>query len=756
MTKTEAVHHKTEKLEMAARFVGSTNSHLFLTGKAGTGKTTFLRNLASKTHKSFLIVAPTGIAALNAGGVTIHSQFLLPFGSFIPVQEPAGQFSGSAHFFTKHSLSRKHTLNSLRKKVLRATDLLIIDEVSMLRADILDAIDYRMRSAKGNYAQSFGGTQLLMIGDLYQLSPIVKEEEWQVLKSYYRSMHFFEAHAFRAEKMVTIELDRIFRQSDDRFIQILNHLRNNIATREDINQLNSHYLNAEQIAGEQDIITITTHNHIADGINQKKLNALPSASSFFEADIQGDFPDKLYPLPRDIELKVGAQVMFVKNDSSEEKLYVNGKLARVVNIEEDKITVSLSGSGQNYVLRKEEWQNKKYTINEENKEVEEEVTGSFMQYPVKLAWAVTVHKSQGLTFEKAIIDVGQAFTPGQVYVALSRLRSLDGLILRTRINTSSISIDGDVQAFSMATEQQEPLPEIFMEKQRSYLEQILSRTFDFSDLIRQLENLQNFKADKMEFEDEVMQKAMGLLLQRFRDEEKNTAIFRQQLQSLLQENKRDLLLERVAKGSAYFMAFMEENLKQLLFHLAEVERLTRTKTYRNALSEIDQQITMAWGALEQAEHISHSIISDQPIVKTEAEDKKSIKRRTELWELAQEAAETNPKLKKGKSGRKRKKGVKLEKGESNRITYGLVKEGLSIKEIAAKRNLAASTIEGHVVKGIREKEVDISNLLSKKTINEVALLLKESSRDISKAHRSQNGKYSHGVLRMVQAYLSLR
>ncbi len=736
--------------------MGSTNGHLFLTGKAGTGKTTFLRNLAGLTHKSFLIVAPTGIAALNAEGVTIHSQFLLPFGSFIPVQEPAGQFSGNAHFFTKHSLSRKHTLNSLRKKVLRATDLLIIDEVSMLRADIMDAIDYRMRSAKGNYSQSFGGTQLLMIGDLYQLSPIVKEEEWQVLKNYYPSMHFFEAHAFKTEKMVTIELDRIFRQSDDRFIQILNHLRNNITTTEDINQLNSHYRSEEQIASEQDIITITTHNYIADGINQKKLEALPPNSSFFESDIEGDFPEKLYPLPRDIELKVGAQLMFVKNDSSEEKLYVNGMLARVEKIKGGNITVILSGSGQSYVLRKEKWENKKYTINEESKEVEEEVTGTFEQYPVKLAWAVTVHKSQGLTFDKAIIDVGQAFSPGQVYVALSRLRSLDGLILRTRINTSSISIDSDVQAFSRAMEQQEPLPVIFQKKQRAYLEEILSLTFDFSGLIRQVENLQDFKADKMEFADEAMQEAMGKLLQRFRDEEKNTAIFRQQLSRLLQENKQDLLLERVAKGSAYFMAFMEENLKQLLFHLAEVERLTRTKTYRNVLSEIDQQITMAWGALEQAEHITRSILTGQPILKTHAKDKKSIKRRAELWDMAQHAAEKNPKLKSGKSGRKRKKGVKLEKGESNRTTYGLVKEGLSIQEIAAKRKLAASTIEGHVVKGIRDREVDINALLPKKTIHEVAKLLKDSSGQISEIHRSQEGKYSHGLLRMVQAHLQTK
>ncbi|MCP4311391.1 MAG: AAA family ATPase, partial [Bacteroidetes bacterium] len=726
---------QTDKLEMAARFISSTNSHLFLTGKAGTGKTTFLRQLASETHKSFLIVAPTGIAALNAGGVTIHSQFLLPFGSFIPVQEPAGTFESNAHFFTKHTLTRTHTLNSLRKQVLRATELLIIDEVSMLRADIMDAIDFRMRRAKGNYSQSFGGTQLLMIGDLYQLPPIVKEEEWQVLQRHYKSMHFFEAQAFREEKMVSIELDRIFRQSDELFIRILNNLRNNIATQEDIALLNSYYRSNEEIENKQDIITITTHNYIAERINSSELEEISHASSYFEAEILGDFPEKLYPLPLQIELKAGAQVMFVKNDSSEEKRYVNGKLARVDRIKDDRITVSMSGTGQEYTLRKEVWEHKKYTINEESKEVEEEVAGTFEQYPVKLAWAVTVHKSQGLTFEKAIIDVGQAFAPGQVYVALSRLQSLDGLILRTRINTSSISIDPDVHEYTGNMEQQKPLPELLQVKQSQYLEQMLTSTFDFSLLSRQLEYVQNFKADKMEFEDEAMQKAMGILLKRFRDEEKNTVTFRRQLQRLLQQNDRELLLERVAKGSEYFGAFMEENLKQVLIHLAEVMLLTRTKTYRNALSEIDQQIMMAMGKMGQAEHIAACIISDLRIDKTDSEHISLISRRNELWEMAQKAADENPKFTKRKSVRKRKKGAKLEKGETYRITYALIKEGKSIKEIAAKRNLAASTIEAHAVIGNKDKELNIRSLLSGETVKEVAGLIQESSKCSKELHR---------------------
>jgi hypothetical protein len=738
---------------MAVRFINSTNSHLFLTGKAGTGKTTFLKQLAAGTHKNHIIVAPTGIAALNAEGVTIHSQFLLPFGSFIPEREPPGQFTEAAGFYTKHTLTRVHTLNTVRRKVLRATELLIIDEVSMLRADILDAIDFRMRYAKGNHSISFGGAQVLMIGDLHQLPAIVNDQEWQLLQRYYKSIHFFEALAFRKEKMVCIELDKIFRQSDESFIRILNHLRDNLVTQEDVVTLNTHYRSQEQLESEEDIITIATHNHIVDDINRKRLKALPGPSSFFEADITGEFPEKLYPLPRRIELKAGAQVMFIKNDSGEEKRYVNGKLARIDCITDKEVLVRMSGTGEKYMLKKEIWENKKYTLNDESKEVKEEVTGTFEQYPVKPAWAVTVHKSQGLTFEKAIIDVGQAFAPGQVYVALSRLRSLDGLILRTRIHPSTIWSDPDVRVFNHDMDQQKPLHEILPGKQRRYLEEILSTNFDFLHLVRQLENLQKYKADQMEFEDPSMQQAMGVLLKRFRDEAGNTHTFRKQLQRLLEQNNPEMLLERIARGSRYYAAFMEENLKHLLFHLAEAECLTRTKTYRNTLSEIDQQIMISWSRVDQAEHLAGSILSDQEIIQAEAAHRARIKRRSELWEMAQKALEDKSGLSTRKSGRKRKKGAQFKKGESCRITCSMIEEGKSIEEIASNRNLAVSTIEKHVTQGIRDGVIDINNVLGEETVQEVSRLLKETSGTIGELYHSQNRKYTHGVLRMVHAHL---
>jgi len=747
------VTQQTDLLEAAAQFVNSTISHIFLTGKAGTGKTTFLKDLALKTHKNFVIVAPTGIAALNAQGVTIHSQFLLPFGSFIPEREPAGNFSIETNFYTQHTLARKHSLNSVRKQVLRATDLLIIDEVSMLRADILDAIDYRMRSVKGNFFQSFGGIQVIMIGDLYQLPPIVKDDEWHVLKNYYKSMHFFEALALKREEMVYIELDKIFRQQDEKFIGILNNLRSNLSTDKDIATLNSYYRSENDIDTDKEVITITTHNYKADAINTKELESLPGPSSFFDADILGDFPEKLYPLPEKIELKVGAQVMFIKNDTSGEKVYFNGKLARIDQIDDEDITVVMAGTDREFVLHEEQWENKKYTIDEESKELEEEVIGTFRQYPIKLAWAVTVHKSQGLTFEKAIIDVGQAFAPGQVYVALSRLRSLEGLVLRTRINTSSISSDRDVVAFTQRNEQQKPLPVMLEEQQRKFLERLLTTTFDFSDIAKQLNYLQNNKAGKMEFEDGSMRQAIGILQDRIKNEEMNTAIFKNQLLRLLQQNFSEKLLERIASGNTYYGAFMEENLRQILVHLAEVERFTRTKTYRNTLSEIDQLMMKSLAEMEKAAYITNCIISGKEITRLEEQNKKIIQRRIELWEIAENEADDNPKFTTRKSGRKRKKGKKKEKGETYKITYVLLKEGKSMKEIATSRGLAVSTVERHMARGIEAGDVRILDLLSEDVVNEIADKLKERPAGTSEVYNAFNGKYSYGVLRMVQAHL---
>lgn len=744
---------RTDLIDLAAKFVNSTDSHIFLTGKAGTGKTTFLRNLGQKTHKSFVVVAPTGIAALNAQGVTIHSQFLFPLGSFIPDRNFDFAQAEAGGFYTQQTLARKNPLNKIRKQVLRATELLIIDEVSMLRADLLDAIDYRMRSAKGNFNRSFGGAQVLMIGDLYQLPPIVQEREWSVLRTYYKSMHFFEAKALKQDGMVYIELDKIFRQSDDRFIGILNNLRNNVATREDIDELNKYYKPGSEI-DEEGVITITTHNRKAENINQKELDALPGPSAFFEADIDGDFPESMYPLPEKIELKVGAQVMFIKNDSSGEGEYYNGKLARVDYIDEEGVTVIMQDNQQPFLLRQERWENKKYTVSDKSKDLEEEVVGSYTQYPVKLAWAVTVHKSQGLTFEKAIIDVGQAFAPGQVYVALSRLTGLEGLILRTRINPATISSDGEVVSFSNQNNQPEKLVEQLNQSQRNYLHRLLSATFDFSPIEKQLQYFAKNQGST-EFEDESMRNAMQRIGAAFLDERENTQKFCKQLLYYLYQNNAAKLLERLQKGSDYYQKFIRNNWTAILAHLAEVERFSRTKQYQNALDEVEQFIVQALNEIERVSSITIQILEGEEVDLKDDHIEKRAQERESILEQKREKALHDPRfsgLK--KSGRRKKKGVpslKQPKGSTFKTTYALInKEGMSLKEIAETRGLALSTIEGHAVKGIKAGEIKVDQVLPDAIINVVKEAFEEE-KNINKVFENLNKKISYDVLRMVRA-----
>lgn len=745
-------YQQTDLLDLAAQFVNNTASHIFLTGKAGTGKTTFLRDLALKTHKSFVIVAPTGIAALNAQGVTIHSQFLLPFGSFVPDRNFQYTKDQAGGFYSQRSLAGRHPLNKERKQVLRAADLVIIDEVSMLRADILDAIDYRMRSAKGNFNRSFGGAQVLMIGDLFQLPPIVKDHEWGVLKNYYRSMHFFEALALKQDGMVYIELDKIFRQEDDDFIRILNNLRDNAATPDDIDELNKHF--KENIDLDEDgVITITTHNYKAKAINEQKMAELPGPASYFDAEIEDDFPENMYPLPERIELKVGAQVMFVKNDTTDEKAYYNGKLARVDYIDDEGVTVIMADDKRPFLLRKEKWENKKYTVDENSKDVSEDVVGRFYQFPVKPAWAVTVHKSQGLTFDKAVIDVGQAFAPGQVYVALSRLRSLDGLIMRTRIHQGAISSDHGVVHFAQSQNNKEALPQILKQSQRYYLQRLLATTFDFSPIDRQLGFFKKDEASSMEFEDETMRSAIQQIQLKLDSEKVNTEKFKNQLLYLVHQGELETMFERLEKGSAYYKAFMADVLKMVLTHYAEVERFSRTKKYLDALSEVEQFVAKAQQEIEKVHHIAKSIVTGERMERHETAQLARAKKREDLLASIRKNVKDDARFSAlSKSGKKRKgkPSIKREKGETYKTTWSLVKEGMDLKEIAEGRGLALSTIEGHVVKGIRAGELEAKMVMPDKQVAEIKTAFIDG-KSLGAAFNFFNKKFSYDKLRMVQA-----
>lgn len=742
----------TDKLELAAKFVNNTGAPIFLTGKAGTGKTTFLRNLVNQTHKRHVILAPTGIAALHAKGVTIHSQFLLPMGSFLPVREPEGNFTDQFGFFTQHTLARKHPLNHLRKSVLRSIDLLVIDEVSMLRADILDAIDYRMRSVKGNFNDPFGGVQVLMIGDLYQLPPIVREQEWQILNRFYPSMHFFEAKALQNSGMVYLELDKIFRQQDQEFIDVLNHLRDNQITPEDIRLLNKHFKTAEEVKELPACITITTHNRKADELNQKELQALEGPSFYYDAEVTDDFPESLFPLPRRLELREGAQIMFVKNDSSGYAQYFNGKLATVISLKKEEITVKLEGSEQEYNLRKELWENKKYIINTQTKELDEEVIGTFSQYPVKLAWAVTVHKSQGLTFDRAVIDVGQAFAPGQVYVALSRLRSLDGLILRSRIQSDLIFSDNQVVNFSQGVKNQSRLEDLLHQHQNQYLGQLLNRSFDFKGILQDLEYFQKNQESSLEFEDPEMLVAIPEVFQLLAEERENTQRFARQLFQLLQTQQEDKLMERLEKGGQYYRELLSKTLKRILVHRGMVEQFSQTKKYLEGLDGIEEGILKKYLEISKVGRLIQAILKGDVPGKMDDLELQVKSLRLQFLEIAKEKASEKIKDIKTKTGRKKASSPKpkRKKGDTHEVSFELHKAGKSIEEIAKERSLAESTIKGHLAKGIELGRIELEDCLPQSVIFEINSQL-DNFKDMASLREHFEGKYDYGTVKMVIA-----
>ncbi|MCC5826667.1 helix-turn-helix domain-containing protein [Alkalimonas sp.] len=458
-----------EPLQLARELVQHTGMHLFLTGKAGTGKTTFLRELKQQSPKRMMVTAPTGVAAVNAGGVTLHSFFQLPFGPYLPGTE----------------LPQQNRFSKEKINIIRSLNLLVIDEISMVRADMLDAVDavlkrYRRRD------RPFGGVQLLMIGDLHQLAPVAKAQDWTLLQNHYGSCYFFSSKALQQAKWLTLELQQVYRQSDPRFIGLLNQVRDNQLDDAALALLNSRYKPGFQPAPGEDYITLTTHNHSADAINERQLATLPGPEMQFAAHIDGDYPPQNYPVADKLVLKKGAQVMFLRNDTTEQRYY-NGKTGVITHLEKELVRVRCPGESQDIQLSPLSWENIKYVLDKDSGEISEQVIGSFTQIPLRLAWAVTIHKSQGLTFERAIVDGEAAFSHGQIYVALSRCKSFEGLVLSSPLSARSVLTDEAVSHFSR--QQTAPTKDIVQRARIDYQQQLLLDAFDFSQWSRRLHDL---------------------------------------------------------------------------------------------------------------------------------------------------------------------------------------------------------------------------------------------------------------------------
>ena len=569
------------ELALAWQFIENTGTHLFLTGKAGTGKTTFLRKLKRESPKRMVVIAPTGIAAINAGGVTIHSFFQIPFAPYVP---------GSS-FSTNGQATYRFRFGKEKINIIRSMDLLVIDEISMVRADLLDAVDEMLRRYRDRH-KPFGGVQLLMIGDLQQLAPVVKDEEWQMLKKYYDTPYFFSSRALKQTEYCTIELKTVYRQSDGAFLDLLNRIRENHCDPQVLEALNRRYLPDFQPRKEEGYIRLVTHNYQAQCINNYELEQLPGRSYAFRATIDGKFPEYSYPTDELLELKKGAQVMFVKNDSSGEHRYYNGMIGEVTDLSADSIEVRAKDSTAAFLLQEEEWANAKYVLDEESKEIVEDIEGTFRQFPLKLAWAITIHKSQGLTFERAIIDASSSFAHGQTYVALSRCKTLEGLVLSAPLSAKAVISDRAVDRFTEEARRNEPDEDRFHSLQRTYFHELLSGLFDFRPLEQSLQRyvrlidehlyklypkqLAAYKTEAERFHEKVVIVAQkfGMQYNRLIDAAQNYATD-------------ETLQERIAAGAGYFKKEMEP---QYLVLIKERVLATDNKELKKQLNTAKEEL----------------------------------------------------------------------------------------------------------------------------------------------------------------------
>ncbi len=813
----ETTIERNDTFDLAYRFVTETSEHIFLTGKAGTGKTTFLKFLKENCTKNTVVAAPTGVAAINAGGVTLHSLFQLPFHPFIP--SAAG----------KEDLLGKMKYNKQRLDLLRKTELLIIDEISMVRCDVMDAIDTLLRSVRRNHHTPFGGIQLLCIGDLHQLPPVAQNHEWNLLQEYYPSPFFFDSVAIKEQQPVLIELDKIYRQKEESFVELLNKVRTNNMDTQDFDMLHERFIPGFRPREDEKYITLTSHNKQADQINNTEIQKLFTPHYVYAAEIENEFPENQYPADASLMLKEGAQVMFIKNDGVE-KRYFNGKIGVICNLENDKVVVDCSG--EKIEVYKETWENSRYTLNRTDGKLQQEVIGTFTQYPLRLAWAITIHKSQGLTFENLMIDAAAAFSSGQVYVALSRCTSLAGIVLLSKIPSSAILSNENVSKGQQSLTHKGSLAERFAGAREVYTQQLLEEIFSFSEAADSIQQLKFHNEAHKEKLNPGSANWINNLYVSFMQEKLNGEKFLRQIYTLLKDEavieNNTGLQNRIALAAAHFIPKFTEYADAIKKHPLVTE-------HKETADIINEHLNTAAHALNATEYflqyckspfsvtafLQHKLNLAQPRTNiscyargrstgTTDSPNPELYETLKRWRDIQCEEEDVPvflvvthagmkdictylpktkrdlllisgfgKVKVDKYGEeittmvadycerhnidtniaakkaspKKERKPKTEKVDTKESTFSLFKAGKTISEIARERGFAQSTIEGHLAALIEKGLVDVTEVMPPEKFEEISAIFKNRGEKTMSELKAELPWASFGEMRMTEAGL---